>query len=62
MEDFDFAFAFAALARAHAAAGNRQKAQDWRQQAEQAGGRIQDAEDRDIFLAEFNRDGWFGIE
>ena len=29
MEDFDFAFAFAALARAYAAAGNRQKAQDW---------------------------------
>jgi len=60
MEDFDPAFALEGLARAHAAAGDAAQAADFYRQAEAAGQRIKDAEDRNYFLLDLRSGEWFG--
>jgi hypothetical protein len=50
--DFDLAFAYEALARASVVAGDRVSARDYYAQAEQAGSRIAEDDDREYFNSE----------
>lgn len=61
MQDFDHAYAFEALARAYAAGGQHEDAQFFLKKAEEAGLKIQDEEDRNIFLSDFNGGNWYGV-
>ena len=51
---FDLAFAYEALARAHAVAGEPQHVQRFLEVAREAGGRIEDDEQRSLFLEELD--------
>ena len=61
MQDFDFAYAFEGIARAQAMLGDERIAREFYELAGQAGHAIADAEDRSIFLADFNSGDWFGL-
>lgn len=61
MEDFDLAYAYEGLARAHALAGNPAEARRYHAQAAAAGQTIGDAEDRSIFLGDFEGGEWYGL-
>ena len=56
LEDFDFAFAYEGMARALALAGQREEAEGYHQRA--AAAQIADAEDRQIFEADFQSGNW----
>jgi tetratricopeptide (TPR) repeat protein len=58
MEDFDWAFAYECVARANAIAGKRDEAIKHIERAQKAGEAIKEAEDRKVFLAEFNGGNW----
>ena len=62
MADFDFAFAFEALARAHAVAGERVEAGQFLQKAREAGEKIAETDDREIFFAELRGGPWNGFD
>jgi hypothetical protein len=51
--DWDLAFAYEALARAHAIAGDADEAARYKELAREAGEAIADAEDRDVFDADY---------
>jgi hypothetical protein len=51
--DWDLAFAYEALARAHAVAGSEDEAARYKGLARAAGDAIADAEDREVFEADF---------
>jgi hypothetical protein len=53
IDDWDLAFAYEALARAHASAGDTAEAARYKELAREAGEQIADAEDREIFDADF---------
>jgi len=61
MEDFDPAFAYECVARANAVAGQRDEALRYLRLAEQAGERISNEEDRQLFVSELNGGDWHGI-
>jgi len=61
MADFDVAYASEGMARVLALHDDREKALKYHQQAKELGSRIQDAEDRRIFLDDFNGGDWFGL-
>jgi tetratricopeptide (TPR) repeat protein len=61
MADFDLAFAYEMSARTNAAAGQREAARQYREQAQQAGERIADQEDREIFFADYNGGNWYNL-
>jgi hypothetical protein len=61
MKDFDLAYAFEGMARTLALLGDRAAAQQTDAQARQAGDRIADAEDRQIFDGDFAGGKWYGI-
>jgi hypothetical protein len=61
MKDFDHAYAFEALSRAYALGGQQEDSLFFLQKAEQAGQKIQDEEDRNIFLSDFNGGNWYGL-
>ena len=48
------------MARAQALAGNRAEAQKYIELADKAGSVIQDEEDRQIFIDDFNGGEWYG--
>ncbi len=52
IEDFDLAFAYEALARASAVAGRPDDAADYAELARQAGERISEQEEREIFFSD----------
>jgi DNA-binding transcriptional MerR regulator len=52
--DFDLACAYEALARAHAVAGEREAARRFEQLGREAADRIEDADDRDLVLADLD--------
>jgi hypothetical protein len=60
LADWDRAFTFDAMARAYAAAGGRATAGDFRARARSAGDAIADDEDRQAFVAHFERWDWPG--
>jgi len=53
MGDWDLAFAYEALARAHATAGSSDQSARYKELAREAGDQIADAEDREVFEADF---------
>lgn len=59
--DFDLAFAHEAMARASAATGAREEALQHLSLAEEAGGKIADAEDREHFVADLAAGPWYGV-
>lgn len=61
MQDFDVAFAHEGIARAHAVAGNREEARKHIELAREAGGAIEDDEDRKVFLDDFDGGEWHGL-
>lgn len=61
MADFDRAFACECLARVYAMRGNKKEALKYYNLAEEAGQHIQDAEDKEIFEADFIAGDWFGL-
>ena len=58
MQDFDWAFAYEAMARALALMGDAQPAATWLARARQAGERIQDPKDREIFEGDLASGPW----
>jgi hypothetical protein len=62
MKDFDVAYGFEAMARANALAGNRDAALKYYRLADEAGKVIADAEDKSIFLGDFNGGNWYGVK
>ena len=62
MQDFDRAYAYEGLARAHALAGNRNSALEYRKLAQDSGVAIQNEEDRDIFMGDFDSGNWYGLK
>ncbi len=62
IKDFDRGYAHEALARANALTGQSDQASRERRIAEELGAQIQDAEDRQIFLADLHQGPWFGLE
>ncbi len=61
MKDFDLAYAFEGLARAYALEGNKKLAAENYDQAKKAGVSIEDDEDRQIFMNDFNAGSWYSI-
>jgi hypothetical protein len=62
MQDFDRAYAYESLARAHALAGDRDAAFEYLKLAQASGAAIQNDEDRDIFMGDFNGGEWYGLK
>jgi tetratricopeptide (TPR) repeat protein len=61
LEDFDLAYAYEGIARAMALAGQHDAARGYFVAAREAGKRISDAEDRDIFMTDLEAGEWYGI-
>lgn len=59
--DFDLAYAYEALARAHAANSDKENSQYFIQLAQEAGDKIKNQEDRDLFFTDFKTGPWYGI-
>ena len=60
-KEFDVAYAHEAMARALAACGQRNPSLKYQRLAWQAGGAIQDPEDRKLFLRDFATEPWFEL-
>ncbi len=60
MADFDIAFAYEAIARANALADHSDTARKYIGLAQQAGDKIKDADDRKVFIDDFNGGEWNG--
>jgi hypothetical protein len=61
MADFDVAYAYEAMARANALLGRLEEARPYFGMAKEAGEKISDAEDKEIFTGDFNGGIWHGI-
>lgn len=59
--DFDIAYAYEGLARALAAAGQKAEADRQLVLAREAGGRIAEEEDRDMFFQDLKSGPWYGL-
>jgi hypothetical protein len=59
--DFDLAYAYEGLARAYAASGDKIHCQENLQEAQAAGEKIKNQEDKDLFFNDFKADPWFGL-
>jgi hypothetical protein len=62
MHDWDLAFAYECVARGHAAGVDREEAKRFKAQAREAGDRIQDPQDKEIFEKGFASRNWYGME
>lgn len=61
LEDFDFAFANESVARVHALIGEVESARTSLKNAEEAGEKIGDEVDRQIFFDDLNSGDWYGV-
>ena len=61
MEDFDLAYAQEALARAYAQSGDQEKALKHWNRAAKLGERIEDPEDKKIFIEDFQSGSWYNL-
>jgi hypothetical protein len=61
VRDFDIAYGYEAMARAYALSGQREDCEKYLALAQEAGERIQDSEDREIFLGDFTGGPWHGL-
>ena len=59
--DFDLAYAYEALARAHASNGDKENSQHYLQLAQEAGEKIKNHGDRDLFFTDLKTGPWYGI-
>jgi hypothetical protein len=62
MEEFDFAFVYEALARAYAIANDKPQALKYIALAQEAGEKIADEDERNVFFQEFNSGNWNGMK
>ncbi len=62
VNDFDWATGYECLARAYAAAGQADKAREFKQKARAAGDKLADAEDKKVFDGLFAGGEWHGID
>ena len=62
MEDFDLAYAQEALARAYAQSGDQEKALKHWNQAAKLGEKIEDPEDKTIFMGDFQSGSWYNLQ
>ncbi len=62
MQDFDTAFVYEAVARAHAIAGEWKETQRFLLKAQEAGEKIADPEDREIFFSQLRAEPWNGMD
>jgi len=62
IKDFDRGYGHEAMARGGALAGRLEEARHQCQQAAELGARIQDEEDRTIFLGDLHAGPWFALE
>ncbi len=62
MQDFDAAFVYEAVARAHAIAGEWKDAQRFQIKAREAGEKIAEAEDRELFFSQLKAGPWNGMD
>ena len=62
VDDVDCAYAFEAMARANALAGNREVALRYFAAAREVGQVIDNDEDRQIFLKDFQSGNWFNLQ
>jgi hypothetical protein len=60
--DFDLAYAYEGMARAYAASGKKTECEKYIQLAEQAGGKIEKKEDRELFFSDFESGPWYGMK
>ncbi|NIS79943.1 MAG: hypothetical protein GTO14_07000 [Anaerolineales bacterium] len=61
MQDFDIAFAYEGAGRVYALVGDKQEAEKYIKLAEEAGGKIEDDQDRKIFEADFQGGHFFVV-
>ncbi len=61
VKDFDIAYGYEAMARAYALLGQREDYEKCLTLAQEAGERIQDPEDREIFFGDFTGGPWYGL-
>ena len=58
---FDIAYAHEGMARALAASGQKSEAEKHLRMAKEAGARIEEEEDRDLFFQDLKAEPWFGL-
>jgi hypothetical protein len=61
MADFDIAYGYEGIARAKALAGKQEEAAKYREMARSAGEAIDDSEDKEIFMGDWNSGPWFDL-
>ena len=61
MQDFDVAYAYEGISRAMALARDERAARGYRLAAHEAGERISDPEDKEIFMTDLLSGEWYGI-
>jgi hypothetical protein len=61
LDDFDLAYAYEAMARAHAAGGNKSECEKYMQLAQEAGEKIKEKQDRDLFFTDFESGPWYDM-
>lgn len=61
MKDFDIAFAYECLARAYAMRGSKDEGMKYYALAQEAGNKIKNSEDKQIFDCDLESGNWFGL-
>lgn len=61
MNDFDIAYGFEGIARASALCGDRETSVRYLELGRMAGEAISGAEDKEIFMGDFNSGEWYGV-
>ncbi len=60
--DFDLAYAYEGIARAYAAAGKASEAKKYVKLAQEAGDKIKNKEDKELFMSDFAAEPWYGMK
>jgi hypothetical protein len=60
--DFDLAYAYEGMARAYASAGEKSESQEYIKLAKEAGEKIKNKEDKDIFFGDFEAGPWYNMK
>jgi hypothetical protein len=60
--DFDLAYAYEGMARASASAGNKSDSEKYIKLAKEAGEKIKNKEDKDLFMSDFAAGPWYNVK
>ncbi len=60
--DFDLAYAYEAMARAYASAKEKSESEKYIKLAKEAGEKIKNKEDKDIFFGDFTAEPWYNVK